>query len=134
MNVNSCVFCRIARKQEPASYVYEDEDVLAFLVYEADILIFQSFLRELENNGQLRNINRSYIEAKLRRIERHRVIAYPEDNQDEKWVKLAVSIGASHIISTDPDLLCLPPNSCNNHKVECISPQSYLEQQCPDLV
>jgi histidine triad (HIT) family protein len=31
MNVNSCVFCKIARKQAPASLVYEDEDVLAFL-------------------------------------------------------------------------------------------------------
>jgi histidine triad (HIT) family protein len=31
MNVNSCVFCKIARKQAPASFVYEDENVLAFL-------------------------------------------------------------------------------------------------------
>ena len=31
MNVNSCVFCNIARKQAPASFVYEDENVLAFL-------------------------------------------------------------------------------------------------------
>jgi histidine triad (HIT) family protein len=31
MNVNSCVFCKIARKQAPASLVYEDENVLAFL-------------------------------------------------------------------------------------------------------
>jgi histidine triad (HIT) family protein len=31
MNVNSCVFCKVARKQAPASYVYEDENVLAFL-------------------------------------------------------------------------------------------------------
>lgn len=27
----SCVFCRIVRKQAPASIVYEDEDVMAFL-------------------------------------------------------------------------------------------------------
>jgi histidine triad (HIT) family protein len=26
-----CVFCRIARNEEPASYVYEDENVIAFL-------------------------------------------------------------------------------------------------------
>jgi histidine triad (HIT) family protein len=31
MNVNSCAFCKIARKQAPASFVYEDENVLAFL-------------------------------------------------------------------------------------------------------
>jgi histidine triad (HIT) family protein len=31
MNVNSCIFCKIARKQAPASFVYEDENVLAFL-------------------------------------------------------------------------------------------------------
>jgi histidine triad (HIT) family protein len=31
MNVNSCAFCNIARKQAPASFVYEDENVLAFL-------------------------------------------------------------------------------------------------------
>ena len=31
MNVNSCVFCRIARKQALASFVYEDENVMAFL-------------------------------------------------------------------------------------------------------
>jgi histidine triad (HIT) family protein len=31
MNVNSCVFCKIARKQAPASVAYEDENVLAFL-------------------------------------------------------------------------------------------------------
>jgi histidine triad (HIT) family protein len=31
MNVKSCVFCKIARKQAPASFVYEDENVLAFL-------------------------------------------------------------------------------------------------------
>ena len=28
---NSCVFCKIVRKQAPASLVYEGEDVLAFL-------------------------------------------------------------------------------------------------------
>lgn len=28
---NSCIFCRIVRKQAPASLVYEDENVLAFL-------------------------------------------------------------------------------------------------------
>jgi histidine triad (HIT) family protein len=27
----NCVFCRIARKEEPASYVYEDEGVVVFL-------------------------------------------------------------------------------------------------------
>jgi diadenosine tetraphosphate (Ap4A) HIT family hydrolase len=26
-----CVFCRITRNEEPASFVYEDEDVIAFL-------------------------------------------------------------------------------------------------------
>jgi histidine triad (HIT) family protein len=31
MDENSCVFCKIARKQAPASLVYEDENVLAFL-------------------------------------------------------------------------------------------------------
>ena len=31
MNVNSCIFCKIARKQAPASFVYEDENVSAFL-------------------------------------------------------------------------------------------------------
>jgi histidine triad (HIT) family protein len=31
MDNSSCVFCKIARKQAPASYVYEDENVLAFL-------------------------------------------------------------------------------------------------------
>jgi histidine triad (HIT) family protein len=31
MNFNSCVFCKIARKQAPASFVYEDEKVVAFL-------------------------------------------------------------------------------------------------------
>jgi len=31
MNDNSCIFCRIARKQAPASIVYEDETTLAFL-------------------------------------------------------------------------------------------------------
>ena len=31
MNDNSCIFCKIVRKQAPASYVYEDENVIAFL-------------------------------------------------------------------------------------------------------
>lgn len=31
MNDGSCIFCRIARKQAPASCVYEDENVMAFL-------------------------------------------------------------------------------------------------------
>ena len=31
MNDNSCVFCKIVRKQASASLVYEDEKVLAFL-------------------------------------------------------------------------------------------------------
>ena len=31
MNDDSCIFCRIVRKQAPASYVYEDEHVIAFL-------------------------------------------------------------------------------------------------------
>ena len=31
MNDESCVFCRIARKQASASLVYEDQQVLAFL-------------------------------------------------------------------------------------------------------
>jgi histidine triad (HIT) family protein len=31
MNMDSCVFCKIVRKQAPASLVYEDENVLAFL-------------------------------------------------------------------------------------------------------
>jgi histidine triad (HIT) family protein len=31
MNEDSCVFCRIAQKQVPASLVYEDEQVVAFL-------------------------------------------------------------------------------------------------------
>jgi histidine triad (HIT) family protein len=31
MDVNSCVFCKISRKQAPASLVYEDENLLAFL-------------------------------------------------------------------------------------------------------
>ncbi len=28
---NSCIFCKIAQKQAPASVVYEDDEVLAFL-------------------------------------------------------------------------------------------------------
>jgi histidine triad (HIT) family protein len=31
MDNSSCVFCKIARKQVPASCVYEDENVMAFL-------------------------------------------------------------------------------------------------------
>ena len=31
MNDGSCIFCRIAQKQVPASFVYEDEKVVAFL-------------------------------------------------------------------------------------------------------
>jgi histidine triad (HIT) family protein len=31
MNEDSCIFCRIAQKQVPASFVYEDEKVIAFL-------------------------------------------------------------------------------------------------------
>ena len=31
MNNVSCIFCRIAQKQVPASLIYEDEKVLAFL-------------------------------------------------------------------------------------------------------
>ena len=31
MNNGSCIFCRIAQKQIPASLVYEDEKVMAFL-------------------------------------------------------------------------------------------------------
>jgi histidine triad (HIT) family protein len=31
MNDDSCIFCRIAQKQIPASLVYEDEKVMAFL-------------------------------------------------------------------------------------------------------
>jgi histidine triad (HIT) family protein len=31
MNEDSCIFCRIAQKQAPASLVYEDEKVFAFL-------------------------------------------------------------------------------------------------------
>jgi histidine triad (HIT) family protein len=31
MDNSSCVFCRIAQKQVPASCVYEDENVMAFL-------------------------------------------------------------------------------------------------------
>jgi histidine triad (HIT) family protein len=31
MNDGSCIFCRIVRKQAPASCVYEDEKVMAFL-------------------------------------------------------------------------------------------------------
>ena len=31
MNDGSCIFCRIAQKQVPASYVYEDEKVMALL-------------------------------------------------------------------------------------------------------
>ena len=31
MNVESCIFCRIAQKQVPASVVFEDEKALAFL-------------------------------------------------------------------------------------------------------
>jgi histidine triad (HIT) family protein len=29
--MNSCIFCKIAQKKVPASHVYEDEQVLAFL-------------------------------------------------------------------------------------------------------
>ena len=31
MNDNSCIFCKIVRKQAPASVIYEDESVMAFL-------------------------------------------------------------------------------------------------------
>ena len=31
MNEDSCIFCRIAQKQVPATLVYEDENVMAFL-------------------------------------------------------------------------------------------------------
>jgi len=31
MNDNSCIFCKIVRKQAPASFVYEDASVIAFL-------------------------------------------------------------------------------------------------------
>ena len=31
MNDGSCIFCKIAQKQLPASFVYEDEKVVAFL-------------------------------------------------------------------------------------------------------
>jgi len=31
VNNNSCIFCRIVQKKAPASFVYEDEKVIAFL-------------------------------------------------------------------------------------------------------
>jgi histidine triad (HIT) family protein len=31
MTEESCIFCRIARKESPASCIYEDENVMAFL-------------------------------------------------------------------------------------------------------
>jgi histidine triad (HIT) family protein len=31
MNVDSCIFCKIVQKQIPASFVFEDEKVMAFL-------------------------------------------------------------------------------------------------------
>jgi histidine triad (HIT) family protein len=31
INDDSCIFCKIVRKQAPASLVYEDENVMAFL-------------------------------------------------------------------------------------------------------
>jgi putative PIN family toxin of toxin-antitoxin system len=142
--LDTCVFTRLEGKyskvfeciQRSGEIIAVSKEVLKEYVMqaEADILIFQSFLQELMNNGRMKNINRSYIEAKLKRVRRRRALAYPQDTQDSKWVELAVSTGATHILSTDPDLLSLPPNPCNNHNVKCIDPQSYLEQQCPDLV
>lgn len=98
------------------------------------ILLMRDFLQSLEDDNISKNFNRSYIEAKLRRLEQHNTINYPEDNQDHKWVDLAVSSGATHILTTDTILLDLPPNPCNNHAVRCAHPLDYLKERCPDLV
>jgi predicted nucleic acid-binding protein len=98
------------------------------------LLLLRDFLQELEDKNITRNFKRSKIETRLRQLERQHTIAYPNDNQDSKWVELAVSSGATHILSTDPALLNLPPNPCNNHTVTCIHPLDYLKERCPDIV
>ena len=142
--VDTCVFTRLQGKYSSVfECIQRNGDVIAVsknardeyeMQARASIGIMQSFLKDLHDNNQSRNFNSSYIESKLRAVQRRRRIAYPQDTQDKKWVKLAVSSGARYILTTDSTLLHLRPNPCiNNQTVECIGPEEFLQQRCPDL-
>jgi predicted nucleic acid-binding protein len=96
-------------------------------------LVLQSFLQELNGRRKLKHCRRSFVEARVARLENSRDISYPNHRRDKKWVKLAIAVGARYILSTDSHLLELPPNPCNNHRVESIDPLNYVRIRCPTI-
>jgi predicted nucleic acid-binding protein len=87
-----------------------------------DLLILQAFIQDLRNNGKWRSFDTSSINSNFRRRERVRIIHYPSHSKDKKWIRVAVAIQASCIISTNGHLLEVPPNRTNGDTIEIVDP------------
>jgi predicted nucleic acid-binding protein len=142
--VDTCVFLKLTSNYSKIlDCVLSNDDIIAISneclkEYEgrsyASVYLLQSFLQELDGKNKLKRVKKSFVEARINRLENHRRIVYPSHHKDKKWVKLAVSIGAYYILSTNDHLLDLPPNPCNTHHVESIEPFDYISNRCPELV
>jgi predicted nucleic acid-binding protein len=141
--VDTCVLIRLEGEYfQTKDCILASNDTIAYSdeamkEYEARAhaspLILQSFLQELHGKGKLKHFKRSFIRARVERLENSRNIHYPNHSKDKKWVKLAVAIGAGYILSTNGHLLELPLNRCNDHCVRAIPPSDYVNIRCPDI-
>lgn len=135
--VDTCVFVRLPREHaETLDGIRSNRDIIAVskqaqseyeVHFKPSRYLLLVFLQKLEREKILRKFKSSYIESALRRFLSLNQIHYPEHNSDRKWVELAVVVDARYILSTDHHLLCIHPNTINNHRLEAIEPSTYIE-------
>jgi putative PIN family toxin of toxin-antitoxin system len=101
---------------------------------EGEILLCESVLDELRKVLGRKHLRRYFDEADVRLfldvlisyaswIQVHTKITACRDPKDDKFLSLAVSGGATHIVSGDSDLLILDPF----REIRILGPSAFLE-------
>ena len=97
-------------------------------------LLLKRFIEKHMQTGKIKNFKESKIQAKVKRITNCRQIVYSTHKKDNKWVDLGIAASADFIISIDPDVLNLPSNPVNDHRVYPTSPLEYVRQRIPNII
>jgi len=91
------------------------------------LFLVKAFVQKLETIKKLIIKNRSYVKARVKRLENVKTFHYPTDNGDRKFVEVAIATKARYLISNDPDILDLLPNRYNGEQTDNITPSRYVE-------
>ena len=86
------------------------------------IPILQRKLDNLRELDKFKKISVSRVEFKLKNID---ICKKPTDNQDFKFLKLALAEDSPYLITEDRHLLNLNPYNCKNTDLKIIRPEDY---------